>query len=241
MISSPRIVRLKERPASSEPKGVKVEFLKGENGKDAKTPVKGVDYFTKEEINAWLKAVTPVKGKHYFDGEKGEKGEVSTIPGPKGEDGKDADEEMIVDKVLARIPAPKDGRDGMDADISAFKEEMMEEIKKLSGKKLKLTDVEELENRLNQLNAKVEKNYGGHGGTLHNIKTTLVSGGLYSLASPYPILGEMEVYVGGGRLFFESGDFVSTVGGGNRVTQINLSAAAQLDIAQGSQLIIRGK
>jgi hypothetical protein len=190
------------------------------------TPIKGKDYFTKDEINAWLRSVTPVKGKHYFDGEKGEDG----IDGKdglsiKGEDG-------------------HDGRDGKDAeipDLQEFKKEMLDSINELKGKKLSVKDVDGLEDRINKLAVKVEKNYGGHGGTVRNIKTTLVSGGLYNLTSPYPILGEMEVYVGGGRLFFESGDFTSTITGGNKVTQINLSTAAQFDITQGSALIVRGK
>ncbi len=46
--------------------------LRGLKGKDAKTPKKGVDYFTKNEIDEFLKAVTPKKGKDYFDGKSGD-------------------------------------------------------------------------------------------------------------------------------------------------------------------------
>lgn len=244
----PRIVPLSKPPVQQKERDLGESFDLGDilstlkvKGVKGDMPVKGVDYFTKEEIDAWLKAVTPKKGKHYFDGEKGERGEASTIPGPKGEDGQDADEDMIVEKVLARIPAPKDGKDAEAINLDAFKEEMLSEISALKGKKIGLKDVSELENRLNQLSAKVEKNYGGHGGTLHNIKTTLVSGGTYNLASPYPIVGEMEVYVGGGRLFFENQDYTTTQVGGNRVTQIILSLAAQADITEGAILNIRGK
>jgi hypothetical protein len=219
----------------------RVDVIRGGKGEDGKTPVKGVDYFTKDEINAWLKSVTPIKGKHYFDGNKGDKGDagVSNIPGPKGEDGKDADEDVIVGKVLQRIPKPKDGKDGTIPDLEDFKKEILETITELKGKKLGTKDVDGLENRLNQLAAKVEKNYGGHGGTPKNISYTY-SNGVATLKSS-PTLGDMEVYVGGGRLFFESQDFVSTIGGGNKVTAITLSAAAQADIAQGSTLIVRGK
>lgn len=37
-------------------------------------------------------------------------------PGKDGADGKDADEEVVVEKVLARIPAPKDGKDAEPVD-----------------------------------------------------------------------------------------------------------------------------
>lgn len=246
----PNIVRLSEPPAKRKEQDLGTEFDLGDllstlkvKGVKGDTPVKGVDYFTKEEINAWLKAVTPKKGRDYFDGQKGEKGEPSNIPGPKGEkgeDGKDADEDVIVDKVMKKIVPPKDGKDGEVPDLQAFKDEIMAELEGLKGKKLNVKDIGDLESRLNQLSMKVEKNYGGHGGTMKNITYTYANG-IATLNSPYPVLGDMEVYVGGGRLFFESGDFVSTVSGGNRVTKITLSTAAQADIAEGSTLIIRGK
>lgn len=40
-----------------------LQFLKG---KDGKTPVKGVDYFTPAEVSAFKEDVTPEKGKDYF-------------------------------------------------------------------------------------------------------------------------------------------------------------------------------
>ncbi len=46
--------------------------LRGLAGKSAKTPKKGVDYFTRNEIDEFLKVVTPVKGKDYFDGKAGD-------------------------------------------------------------------------------------------------------------------------------------------------------------------------
>jgi integrin beta 3 len=55
-------------------------------------------------------------GERGSDGEKG----ISGDPGPAGEKGepgivgKDADEVAIVEKVLSRIPTPRDGKDGSD-------------------------------------------------------------------------------------------------------------------------------
>jgi len=218
-------------------------IVKGDQGY---TPQKGVDYFTDDEIKSIMDEVleraTPVKGVHYFDGEKGEKGDQ----GEPGIDGKDADEDVVVERVLQRIPKPKDGKDGRNGkdaviDVEGLKEELLGAFTDiLEKRRIRLGDVEDLENKLSVLSQKVERNYGGHGGTMRNISYTY-AGGTATLNSPYPILGELEVYAGGGRLFSESGDFTVTLNGGNRVTAVSLSAQAQDDIANGSTLIIRGK
>jgi hypothetical protein len=61
-------------------------------------PVKGIDYFTDEEIRELIAAATPKKGVHYDDGAKGE-------PGDKGEPGTNAilDHEALADLLLERI------------------------------------------------------------------------------------------------------------------------------------------
>lgn len=60
------------------------KIISGKNGMDGRTPVKGVDYFTVEEISVLIeeiiKEVTPEKGVHYFDGEDGENG-VTPVKG----------------------------------------------------------------------------------------------------------------------------------------------------------------
>jgi len=87
-----------------------LEKIKGKDGEDGYTPVKGKDYYTPEEIKEIKKEVTPVKGKDYFDGKdgksivgprgpigprgprglKGEPGENGkSIKGPKGDKGED--------------------------------------------------------------------------------------------------------------------------------------------------------
>ena len=88
-----------------------LEKIKGKDGEDGYTPVKGKDYYTPEEIKEIKKEVTPIKGKDYFDGKDGKsivgprgpigprgprglKGE----PGEKGKDGRNG----------------KDGKDGKD-------------------------------------------------------------------------------------------------------------------------------
>lgn len=72
------------------------EMLKGDKGDDGKTPKKGEDYFTAEEIKNFKDEITPVKGKDYND----------------GKDGKNADEEKIIKEIFDKIPKPKNGRDG---------------------------------------------------------------------------------------------------------------------------------
>ena len=61
----------------------------GERGIPGKMPIKGIDYFTENEIKDILKRATPIKGKHYFDGEQGKQGVA----------GKDADEKKIIKAV----------------------------------------------------------------------------------------------------------------------------------------------
>jgi hypothetical protein len=206
------------------------EFIK------ASTPVKGRDYFTKDEIEAWLKYVTPRKGTDYDDGKDG----ISDLPGPQGEPGRDADEDLIVSRVLSMIPKPEIRE---MPDIDGLRKELMDEIESVRSRKVNVTDIPQLNERLNILSAKVERNYGGHGGTRRTIAATLVSGGTYNLASPYPNFNELEVYVGGARLFYQSpnNDFTYVNVGGNRVSQITLNAGAQAQIAAGALLNVLGK
>ena len=85
-----------------------LSLLKGENGK---TPIKGEDYFTEEEIESFKKEITPKKGEDYIDGKDG-------LDGYTPKKGKDyfTDKEIkqIIDDILKQIPKPKDGLDGDD-------------------------------------------------------------------------------------------------------------------------------
>ncbi len=59
-----------------------ITTIKGEPGKDGRTPVKGVDYFDGAPGKDGADGYTPVKGVDYFDGEPGK-------DGAPGQDGKD--------------------------------------------------------------------------------------------------------------------------------------------------------
>ena len=48
-----------------------ISAMKGKDGEDGTTPTKGKDYFTKPEIEWFIKKTTPLKGKDYFDGNDG--------------------------------------------------------------------------------------------------------------------------------------------------------------------------
>lgn len=117
------------------------------DGQDGKTPIKGKDYFTKEEVNEIvqfiLKQATPVKGVHYFDGEDGKKGS-------KGDAGKDG---QSVSKQEA-----KDIIRGLLTELPSLTEK---DIKKMLND---YTPSKSLEKRLNSLQDAVMRNYGGHGG-----------------------------------------------------------------------------
>lgn len=58
------------------------------DGKDGYTPIKGTDYFTDAEAEAFKKAATPVKGIDYRDGVDGKDGQNGT-DGKDGANGKD--------------------------------------------------------------------------------------------------------------------------------------------------------
>ena len=77
--------RLMEMLAKAMLSMSRVTAVEGPKGKDGEKPVKGKDYFTKEEIAEFLAKVTPVKGKDYRDGKDGK-----TIKGEKGDPGMDA-------------------------------------------------------------------------------------------------------------------------------------------------------
>lgn len=53
---------------------------KGDPGKDGHSPIKGIDYYTSSEIEEIKTAVTPVKGRDYFDGAKGDPGDDGYTP-----------------------------------------------------------------------------------------------------------------------------------------------------------------
>lgn len=86
-----------------------LEKIKGKDGEDGYTPVKGKDYYTPEEIKEIKKEVTPIKGKDYFDGKDGKNGRdgkdgkdgARGLRGLSGRDGKDGRN-------------GKDGKDGKD-------------------------------------------------------------------------------------------------------------------------------
>ena len=59
--------------------------LKGDSGH---TPMKGIDYMTKAEMEAMKKEITPEKGKHYFDGISPRKG-IDYFDGIEGKPGRD--------------------------------------------------------------------------------------------------------------------------------------------------------
>lgn len=112
----------------------KLEQLKGDKGEDGKTPKKGIDYHTKDELDSFAKLIqsrikvptvdevatavlpraTPIKGKHYFDGYTPVKGVdyndgkdgYTPIKGIDYYDGKDAI--LTPQEIVARLATLKD-------------------------------------------------------------------------------------------------------------------------------------
>jgi hypothetical protein len=188
---------------------------------------------------------TPVKGKDYVDGKDGKDG----IDGKNGRDGIDGthgqdaifDEEKIIGKILKKIKV-KDGKDAI-IDTDSLKKEIIEEVVEISGKrKLTTADVEDLETRLNFLANKVEKNYGAHGGTTRTSAFTTSNNITFKLTTPL-LVSELQVYLGGGRIFSQNGDFSFTTVTGNpsRVQTITLLGGNPTSYANGATLNLIGK
>ncbi len=127
---------------------------KGDKGEDGKTPQKGQDYFTPDEINQFKEEIRPRKGEHYFtlqeiedfkkqvipikgvhykDGEDGKtpiKG-IDYEDGEDGKDGEDADEKKIVKAILKLLPdvVPQKEIDYQEVVVKVKKEISYKDIK----------------------------------------------------------------------------------------------------------------
>lgn len=86
----------------------------GEPGRDGKTPLRGIDYFTKEDIAYMVDFImrnipvpkdgkTPVKGIDYTDGKDGSSPEV--------------DYEFIFDTILEHLPVAEKGEKGEPGEV----------------------------------------------------------------------------------------------------------------------------
>jgi len=148
------------RSALDDVLDAKVEELGLKDLKDGRTPLKGSDYFTEEEIEEFIARITPQKGVDYFDGEDGQKGKdgYTPIKGVDYFDGKDGKNpspkelEKLFKELLKEVLPHDIGAVGK-ADV----ESLLERYEKKSGKSL--------EKRLNALQDAVMRNYGGHGGS----------------------------------------------------------------------------
>lgn len=97
------------------------------NGKDGKTPIKGTDYLTSPEIEAFKLEIKPIKGKDYFDGKNGKDG----MNGKNGKDGKDGIN-------------GKDGKDGENGSPDSPKE-IVNKLESLRGRdKLSIDAIKDL-------------------------------------------------------------------------------------------------
>lgn len=109
-------------------------------------------------------------------GEKGEKGDRGDIgPMPKAgvhfklpRDGKDADENAIVSKVLKKIRMPKDGQDGRDGLDAAVDYEMLvqQTAERLKNKGIEIDDIDGLRELLDGFVARMNKASNNKGGQM---------------------------------------------------------------------------
>lgn len=127
----------------------KLTHLKGADGKSGKSPARGVDYFTEDDIQDFVDIISDrlyelvemnklKKGIDYFDGPPGEKGE-------QGAPGKDADPEAvrsIIASEVEKIVSAKLGTIDRTAIKGLSAKGIMEEYRKMSRKdKLSWTEM----------------------------------------------------------------------------------------------------
>jgi hypothetical protein len=104
-----------------------MEKVKGEKGDEGYTPVKGLDYFTEEEINSMVEYMQ----SKVNDGKDG-------IPGVNGKDGRNgftpvrgvdywtiSDKDSIIADIISVIPAPKDG---ISPSVDEIKEKVLRDL-----------------------------------------------------------------------------------------------------------------
>lgn len=148
----------------------RIQSLKGDQGIQGipgKTPTKGVDYFTPQDIDIIVNHIKPFLEQ----GPKGDKGD-SGINGKNGETptrGVDywtpKDQEIILREILAKVPKPKDG---VSPNIDDVIKKVTEEIQK---KPIEFKDIKGTEQLIAFLKSGGFRGGGGSGGG------TLVIGG----------------------------------------------------------------
>ena len=118
----------------------KVTSLAGPQGKEGKTPVRGEDYFTVQDIQLFLSEATPKKNKDYFDGDPGKDGKdgyspVKNVDYFDGIDGKDGIANMGV--VTAEI------KDATKKHTKEFEHTLIHDPKTLGELELDISKLED--------------------------------------------------------------------------------------------------
>ena len=148
-----------------------IDLVKGDKGD---TPQRGIDYWTESEVNQVIKEITrliqsslriPQDGKN-ADENRIIKKVLERIAKPK--DGRDADEDKIIEEIINRIPIPKDGINGADGspDTPEIIKQKLESLDE--EEKLKISAIKDLDDKLKDLEKKIKTGgqiiYSGGGG-----------------------------------------------------------------------------
>ena len=101
---------------------------KGEDGSHGRTPTRGVDYLTDEEISQIKEELKPQKDIDYFDGKHGKS--IVGPPGPQGLPGKNGADAKVDAKIIVKLLESLKGNERLSA--SAIKD-MREATSALGG------------------------------------------------------------------------------------------------------------
>ncbi len=109
----------------------------GPPGEKGDTPIRGIDYFTEQDVRILLAAATPVKNKDYFDGEKGDTGE-NGMDGSNGRDGIDGSDGVAnMDEVDGAID------ESMSAHMKECNHALIHDSKMIGGLEVDVASIQE--------------------------------------------------------------------------------------------------
>jgi len=212
-----------------------VEDLKSRVDKieqDPPLPIKGVDYFTEEELQGMCEYVQSqihqgVDGEQGIQGEKGEQG-IQGETGPQGEqgpagrngiDGETPDINKIIKEVIKQIPKPKDGK---SPDIL--------EVVALVKKELNLPETDKVMMKDDLITFLKKGGFRGGGATLLsqlqdvNLSNLTQTNGKYDLGS-----GKVKTIVAGSNITVDSTDPQNPIVSSTATTTSEISIVTGMD------------
>ncbi len=164
-----------------DPLVLKMKIMKGDKGD---SPVKGKDYWTEDEINKVIKYIlknaTPIKGRDYVDGEKGDS-YILTY-----NDKKEIAESInvpVVEKIIEKTEIIKEVLP-KEIDVSRIKDAVSKNDLEINDRRV-LDGMARIDGRIKL----IDQRWGAHGGGLKFVSHDDTLSGEGTLSSPLSVIG----------------------------------------------------